>query len=109
MAYLYLFFAIVFETIATSALKMSESFTKLYPSIVVIVGYSLSFYLMTIVMKYLPVGVTYAIWSGVGIVFITLIGAYLYNQHVDLAAIVGMGLIIAGIVVIRVFSKMHVE
>jgi len=60
-------------------------------------------------MKYLPIGITYAIWSGVGIVFITLIGAYLYNQRIDLAAIVGMGLIIGGIAVIRLFSKMHVE
>ncbi|KIM06802.1 MAG: hypothetical protein KU38_11955 [Sulfurovum sp. FS08-3] len=109
MAYFYLFLAIVFETVATSALKMSEGFTKLYPSLVVIIGYALSFYLLTIVMKYLPIGITYAIWSGVGIVFITLIGAYLYNQRIDLAAIVGMGLIIGGIAVIRLFSKMNVE
>ncbi len=109
MAYLYLFLAIVFETVATLALKMSESFTKLYPSLVVIIGYALSFYLLTIVMKYLPIGIIYAIWSGVGIVFITLIGAYLYNQRIDLPAIVGMGLIIGGIAVIRLFSKMNVE
>jgi small multidrug resistance pump len=109
MAYFYLFLAIVFETVATSALKMSESFTKLYPSLVVIIGYALSFYLLTIVMKYLPIGITYAIWSGVGIVLIALIGAYLYNQRIDLPAIVGMGLIIGGIAVIRLFSKMNLE
>ncbi|MBN2825936.1 MAG: multidrug efflux SMR transporter [Campylobacterales bacterium] len=109
MPYFYLFLAILSETIATSALKMSEGFTKLYPSLVVVIGYSISFYLLSIVMKYLPIGVTYAIWSGVGIVFITLIGAYLYKQHIDAAAIIGMGLIIAGIVVIRLYSTMHVE
>ena len=105
MPYLYLFLAIVSETIATSAIKASEGFSKLYPSLVVLVGYLVSFYLLSIVMKYLPIGTTYAIWSGLGIVFITLIGVYYYNEKIDMASIIGMGLILLGVVVIRLFSS----
>ena len=105
MPYLYLFLAIVLETMATSAIKASEGFTKLYPSLIVIIGYAISFYLLSVVMKYLPIGITYAIWSGLGIVFITLIGVYYYNEKIDLASIIGMGLILLGVVVIRLFSS----
>ncbi|MEM1294514.1 MAG: SMR family transporter [Verrucomicrobiota bacterium] len=105
MAYIYLFVAIVAEVIATSALKASESFTKLWPSVTVVLGYGLSFYLLSLVLKSIPVGVTYAIWSGAGIVFITLVGIRLFKQVPDLPALIGMGLIIAGVAVIQLFSE----
>lgn len=105
MAYLYLGIAIVAEVIATSALKASESFTQLLPSLIVVVGYGVAFYCLAIVLKSIPVGIAYAIWSGVGIVLITLTGYILFDQKMDLAAILGLTLIIAGVVVINVFSK----
>ncbi|NNL43517.1 MAG: multidrug efflux SMR transporter [Desulfobacterales bacterium] len=105
MAYLYLAVAIVAEVAATSALKASEEFTKLIPSLIVIAGYGLSFYLLTLVLRTIPVGITYALWAGLGIVLVTLVGAILYRQIPDLAALIGMGLIIAGIIVINIFSK----
>lgn len=105
MAYLYLGIAIVAEVIATSALKASESFTQLLPSLIVVVGYGVAFYCLAIVLKSIPVGIAYAIWSGVGIVLITLTGYILFDQKMDLAAILGLALIIAGVVVINVFSK----
>lgn len=104
MAYLYLFIAIIAEVIATSALKASESFTKLWPSVTVVVGYGFSFFLLGLVLKTIPVGVTYAVWSGVGIVLITLVGIRLFKQIPDVPAIIGMGLIIAGVAVIHLFS-----
>ncbi len=105
MPYLYLLAAIVTEVIATSSLKASESFTKLWPSVLVIAGYSASFYFLSMVLKTIPVGIAYAIWSGVGIVLITLLGIRFYKQVPDLPAIIGMGLIVAGVIVIHVFSK----
>lgn len=105
MAYLYLALAILAEMIATSALKASEEFTKLVPSIVVLAGYGLAFYFMTLVLRTIPIGITYAIWSGVGIVLIAIAGAIFYKEIPDLPAIIGMGLIIAGVVVIQLFSK----
>ena len=105
MAYLYLTIAIVTEVAATSALKASEEFTKLFPSLIVIVGYGISFYFMTLVLRTIPVGITYAVWSGIGIVLVAIVGALLYKQIPDLPAIIGMGLIILGVVVIHVFSK----
>ena len=105
MAYIYLAVAIVAEVAATSALKASEEFTKLIPSLIVIVGYVISFYLLTRVLRTIPVGITYAIWAGLGIVLVTVVGAFLYKQIPDVAAVLGMGLIIAGVVVIHVFSK----
>jgi len=104
MAYLYLAIAIIAEVVATSALKASAEFSKLYPSLVVIVGYALAFYFMTLVLRTIPVGITYAIWSGAGIVMITIVGALLYKQIPDIPAIIGMGLIISGVAVIHVFS-----
>jgi len=105
MTYLYLTVAIVAEVVATSALKASAEFTRLWPSLVVVAGYAIAFYCMTLVLRVLPVGVTYAIWSGVGIVLVALIGALLYRQTPDLPAIIGMGMIVAGVVVIHLFSK----
>ena len=105
MPYVYLAFAIVSEVVATTALKASEEFTKPVPSIIVVVGYAISFYLLTLVLRSLPVGVTYAIWAGMGIFLIAVIGAVYYKEIPDLPAVVGMALIIAGVVVLRVFSK----
>ncbi|WP_303014320.1 multidrug efflux SMR transporter [uncultured Bacteroides sp.] len=102
--YLILLLAIIFETIATSYLKQSEQFTKLLPSIITILGYAAAFYCLSIVLKSIPVGIAYAIWSGVGIILIALIGFFVFKQHLDLPAIIGLGLIIAGVVVINVFS-----
>ena len=105
LSYLYLALAIVSEVAATSALKASEEFTKWVPSLIVVVGYGLAFYFMTLVLRTIPLGITYAIWSGLGIVLVTLVGMVLYKQMPDLPALLGMGLIIAGVAVIHLFSK----
>ncbi len=105
MAYLYLTIAIIAEVAATSALKASAEFTRWLPSLIVVVGYGIAFYCMTLVLRTIPVGITYAIWSGVGIVLVALVGAVLYKQIPDWPAIIGMGLIIAGVVVIHLFSR----
>jgi small multidrug resistance pump len=105
MTYIYLAIAIVAEVAATSSLKASEEFTRLIPSVIVIVGYGVAFYFLTLSLRAIPVGITYAIWSGLGIVLVTLVGMFLYKQVPDTPALIGMGLIIAGVVVIHVFSK----
>lgn len=105
MAYVYLALAIIAEVIATSALKASEEFTRFFPSLIVLLGYGLAFYLLTLVLRTVPVGVTYAIWSGLGIVLVTLVSMVLYDQIPDLPAVIGMGVIILGVVIINVFSK----
>ena len=105
MTYLFLAIAIIAEVAATSALKASEEFTRLVPSIIVIVGYGIAFYLLTLVLRVIPIGITYAVWSGVGIVLVAVAGFFLYKQTPDIPAIIGMGLIISGVVVIHVFSK----
>jgi small multidrug resistance pump len=105
MAYLYLALAIIAEVAATSALKASEEFTRLWPSLVVIAGYGIAFYLMTLVLRSIPVGVTYALWSGIGIVLVVLASMVLYKQIPDFPAVIGMGLIVAGVIIINVFSK----
>ena len=97
--------AIVSEVIATSALKASDGFTRLLPSVIVVVGYGIAFYCLALVLRTLPVGVVYAIWSGVGVALIALVGWLLYGQALDLPAIVGIGLIVAGVAVLNVFSK----
>jgi small multidrug resistance pump len=109
LSYLYLAGAIIAEVIATSALKSSAEFTKLAPSIVVLVGYVTAFYLLTLVLRTIPLGVAYALWSGFGIVLVTIAGAALYKQTPDAAAIVGMALIIAGAAVIHLFSRTAVH
>ena len=105
MTYLYLAIAIVAEVAATSALKASEEFTKLYHSLIVVVGYSIAFYFMTLVLRVIPIGITYAVWSGLGIVLVAVVGFFLYKQTPDIPAIIGMGLIVSGVVIINVFSK----
>ncbi|MCY0856002.1 MULTISPECIES: DMT family transporter [unclassified Cupriavidus] len=105
-AYVLLALAIAAEVIATSSLKASESFTRLWPSVLVVAGYVGAFFLLMQVMKTVPVGIAYAIWCGAGIVLVTLIASVLYRQVPDLAAWAGIGLIIAGVAVIQLFSKM---
>lgn len=105
MTYLFLAIAIIAEVAATSALKASEEFTRLAPSIIVVVGYGVAFYFMTLVLRVIPIGITYAVWSGVGIVLVAVVGFFLYKQTPDIPAIIGIGLIISGVVVIHVFSK----
>jgi len=105
MTYLYLTIAIIAEVAATSALKASEEFTRLIPSVIVVVGYCVAFYFLTLVLRVIPIGITYAIWSGVGIVLVALVGFLLYKQTPDIPAFIGMSLIILGVVVINVFSK----
>ena len=105
MTYFYLTIAIIAEVAATSALKASEEFTRLVPSLIVVIGYGVAFYFMTLVLRVIPVGITYAIWSGLGIVLVTVVGIFLYKQIPDIPALIGMGLIVAGVVVINVFSK----
>ena len=104
-AYIYLAVAIVAEVVATSALKASEEFTRWIPSLIVIVGYGAAFYYMTLVLRSIPIGITYAVWAGLGIVLVTVAGAVLYKQTPDIPAIIGIGLIVAGVIVINVFSK----
>lgn len=104
MAFMYLAIAILAEVIGTSALKASNGFTVLMPSVVVVAGYAVSFYCLSLALRSIPVGVAYAIWSGVGIVLISAIGWVLFRQRLDAAALIGIGLIIAGVVVIQSFS-----
>ncbi len=105
MTYLYLAIAIIAEVAATSALKASEEFTNLIPSIIVVAGYGIAFYFLTLVLRVMPVGITYAVWSGFGIVLISVVGVLLYKQTPDVPAMIGMGLIVLGVIVIHVFSK----
>ncbi|MEY3479415.1 MAG: hypothetical protein RIQ71_190 [Verrucomicrobiota bacterium] len=105
MTYLYLAIAIVAEVIATSSLRASCGFTRLWPSVAVLIGYAVSFYFLSLTLRSMSVGITYAIWSGVGIVLISLIAWLLFGQKLDSAAIIGMLLIIAGVAVINLFSK----
>lgn len=104
-AWLTLGVAIVAEVIGTSALKASEGFTRLWPSALVVVGYAVAFYCLSLVLRTLPVGITYAVWSGLGIVLITLVAFVVYGQTIDLPGLLGMGLIMAGVVVLNLFSK----
>ena len=97
--------AIVAEVIATSALQASAGFTRLWPSVLVVLGYGVAFYCLSITLKTVPMGVAYALWSGLGIVLITAVGWALYRQRVDTAALLGMALIVAGVAVIQLFSK----
>jgi small multidrug resistance pump len=105
MTYLYLALAISAEVAATTFLKLSDGFSKPLPSLVTAVGYAVAFYFLSLTLRSMPVGVAYAIWSGVGIVLISLAGWLLYKQLLDLPALIGMGLIMAGVVVINLFSK----
>ncbi len=103
--YVYLVFAVIAETIGTTALQASQQFTRLGPSILVVIGYGLAFYLMALTLRHMPVGIVYAIWSGLGIFFIAVIGWLVFGQKLDLPAVLGLGLIMAGILIIHLFSK----
>ncbi len=105
MHYLYLAIAIVTEVVATTALKSSDGFRKLAPSVIVVIGYGLAFYFFALCLRQITVGVAYAIWAGLGIVLISLMGLLVHKQRLDPPAIAGMALIIAGVVVIHLFSK----
>ena len=105
MTYLFLVVAIAAEVVATTALARSESFTRLWPSVVTVVGYGVAFYFLSFPLRVLPTGVVYAVWSGLGIVFIAAIAWLWYGQKLDLPAIVGLGLIVAGVAVVNLFSK----
>jgi len=103
--FVYLAVAIVAEVIATSALKASEAFTRPLPVAVTVAGYAVAFYCLAMTLRTIPVGIAYAIWSGLGIVLISLIGVFWFRQSLDLPAILGLALIIAGVVVINLFSQ----
>jgi small multidrug resistance pump len=105
MGYIYLAIAIVAEVVATNALKASEEFTKLGPIILVIVGYGIAFYFLSLVLRTIPIGIAYAIWAGLGIVLVAIVAAVVFKQMPDTPAIIGMILIISGVVVMNVFSK----
>lgn len=105
MNWFYLAAAIVCEVFATSALKATAGFTRLAPSSLVVVGYGLAFYFLSLSLRSTPVGVAYAIWSGVGVVLVSIAGWVLYQQRLDAAAMVGIGFIITGVLVLNLFSK----
>ncbi|OEO30159.1 multidrug transporter [Devosia insulae DS-56] len=109
IAYTYLAVAIVAEVIATTALRAADGFTQLWPSLISVVGYVVAFYFLSLTLRSMPVGIAYAIWSGVGIVLISLAGWVIYKQLLDLPALIGMGLIMAGVIVINLFSKTAVH
>lgn len=109
MAYFYLAVAIIAEVIGTSSLKASEEFTRPGPSLMVFAGYGVSFYFLTLAFRTIPLGVAYAIWSGLGIALITLIGYVYFRQVLDAPAILGISLIVAGVAVIKLFSNVTVQ
>ena len=100
----YLAIAIVGEVIATSFLRASAGFTQLVPSVIVVVGYCITFYFFSLALQTIPVGIGYAIWSGVGIILVSIIAFFAYGQTLDLPALIGLGLILAGVLVINIFS-----
>jgi len=109
MSYFYLFISIVTETIATLAMKSSQGFTVLVPSLIVILGYSIAFYCLSLTLKEIPVGLVYATWSGLGIVLISFGGYFLYQQALDIYAWIGIILILLGVLCINLLSKTAVH
>jgi len=103
--WVYLLIAVSGEVVATAALKASNGFTVLTPSAVVVVGYGVAFYFLSLTLDQIPVGISYALWSGIGIVLISIIGWLFLDQRLDAPALLGIGLIVAGVVVINLFSK----
>ncbi|WP_299612579.1 SMR family transporter [uncultured Tateyamaria sp.] len=103
--YIYLIVAVAAETVGTTALQASDQFSRFWPTVVVVIAYGFAFFFLGIALKYIPVGIAYAMWSGLGIILIALIGFAIFGQRLDLPAVLGLGMIIAGIVVIQVFSK----
>ena len=107
--WVYLGLAIFSEVVATASLKSTEGFTRFVPSIVVIIGYCSAFYFLSLTLDTIPIGVAYAVWSGVGVATITVVSYVLYGQKIDTTGIIGIGLIIAGVVVLRLFSESTVD
>ncbi|MBT1154859.1 QacE family quaternary ammonium compound efflux SMR transporter [Aminobacter anthyllidis] len=105
MNYIYLIVAVAFEVVATSALKETNGFTRLWPSVIALAGYACAFYFLSLVLRQVPVGIVYAMWCGAGIVFITAIAWIWFRQTLDMPALLGIGLIMAGVIVINLFSK----
>ncbi|MES0824345.1 SMR family transporter [Ruegeria sp. SCP11] len=104
-AYLILLLAVVAETIGTTSLQASQQFSRLWPSVLVVVSYGLAFYLLGLTLKFMPVGIVYAIWSGLGIFLIAIIGFIVFGQRLDWPAVIGLIMILAGILIIHLFSK----
>ena len=109
MNWIYLGLAIVAEVIATSALKSAHGFTRVLPSMIVVAGYGTAFFFLSLTLRSIPLGVAYAVWSGAGIVLISLVGWYFYRQALDMPALIGIGLIVAGVLVLNLFSKVTVH
>lgn len=103
--YIFLFIAIIAEIVATSALKASEQFTRLWPSVLVAAGYLTAFYFLSLTLKRMDLGIVYALWSGVGIVLVSVAGFVIYKQKLDLPALIGIAFILVGVVIINLFSK----
>jgi len=103
--YILLIFAVLAETIGTTALQASQQFTRFWPSVLVVIAYSVSFYLLAQTLRVMPVGVVYAMWSGLGIVLIAAIGYLVFGQRLDLPAVIGIAMILGGILVIHLFSR----
>jgi len=103
--WMFLLIAIISEVIATSALKATADFTKLWPSIIVVIGYVSAFYFLSLTLRTIPVGIAYAIWSGIGVALIALVAWLVYGQTLDIPAFIGIALIVAGVVVLNVYSK----
>lgn len=103
--WIYLFIAIICEVVGTSAMKAADGFTRLWPSLVVTAGYVASFYFLSLTLRVIPLGIAYAIWCGLGIVLVALAGWLYYGQELDGPALFGLGLILAGLFVINIFSK----
>lgn len=101
----YLLVAIIAEVVATSSLKASDGFSRLVPSLVVIVGYGTAFYFLSLTLRTIPVGVAYAVWSGVGVMLVTLIAFLVYGQKLDIAGVIGITLIVTGVIVLNLFSQ----
>ena len=105
MNYLYLVVAIMLEVVATTALKQTDGFTRLVPSLVSLAGYAIAFYFLSLTLRSMSVGIVYAVWSGAGVVFITAIGWLWFRQSLDAPALTGIALIVAGVVIINLFSR----
>jgi small multidrug resistance pump len=104
-AYIFLAIAIAAEVVATTSMKALDGFNKPLPLLLVVAGYGIAFWMLSLVVKTIPVGIAYAIWAGMGIVLVSIAAVFLYQQRLDLPAILGMGLIVSGVVVIQVFSQ----
>lgn len=103
--FIFLILAVIAETIGTTSLQASQQFTKLWPSLLVVLSYAISFYLLALTLKYMPVGIMYAMWSGLGIILIAIIGWLVFGQKLDAPAVLGMALILGGILIINLYSK----